>query len=80
METPLKRGRGRPRIHPVRVPRNVGGRPPKPPAEKMSAVVGFKLTPTDRDRLYRLATAAGRGVSEVLSQLAITWCAEQEKR
>ena len=54
------------------------GRPPKPPAEKLSARVCAKMTRADRRRLERAAKAAGQDLAEFVRQAALA-AAEKQK-
>ena len=51
--------------------KNLGGRPPKPPGERASVVMQFRVTRTDADLIKRAARGHPNGVSGWLRERAV---------
>lgn len=49
--------------------KNRGGRPPKPPEERLSEILRFRATARETDRIYRKAIRRGQTTSEFLRSL-----------
>ena len=45
------------------------GRPPKPPAERLSEVLNFRVTPQEADSVYRYAIRHGLPLNALLRRI-----------